>query len=157
MLFCFLFFSCSNSGTGTVTFEIFGKFTYSDDIQVFYNNSFFTSYSENKSVLNNVTGSDEFQNLRFTLPDGYLPTRFRIDLGDNKQQYEIFISEIRICYNDKCEIFYYSDLLSYFEFNQKVKFNKKTGKITLIKFTDEIYDPFFISKNITPILNRLKN
>jgi len=155
---CLIFLGCTNKEvSGHVTFYIKGEFKHADKIQLFYNDNYFNSYSEKNSILQKIHESDSIQCLSFNLPEGYLPTRLRIDLGQNSKQKLITLSGLGICYNNNCKFFNTFDLLNSFEFNKNLKYHKKTGKLFLLEIKGEVYDPYFISKNLTPILDSLKN
>ena len=107
-------------------------------------------FNEEERVTLDVEGSSDYQLIKFNIPKGIIPYKFRIDLGKNinKHETQVDISSINIELNGK-SIFIDSTLLdSFFQPNIYLERNYRGY---LRKIVDDKYDPFIFSK---PVLNK---
>ena len=75
-----------------------------DNFQLFYSEDYFGDYSEEQSVSAGFLGTKKHQSLTFKLPKDIFPSRYRLDIGSNKEQKLIKIRSLTIRY-DRNEIF----------------------------------------------------
>lgn len=122
----------------TVTLNI--KVIENDKLKVYYIENIGQEYTEEKKVEINVKGSEEFQNFNFSIEG--VPYKFRIDLGENGNETQVWISEIHLKYKGR-EIFVDKSIIHRL-FNPNV-YLQQTKKGWIRKSKDKRYDPFIES------------
>lgn len=112
---------------------------------------FYTEYDEEtyngaKNIKTPVIGSDAEQKLSFKLPSDVLPTKLRIDFGQNTNQEPIEIKKLKISYLDK--IFEVNDTMffQYFIPNEQIEWDRKKAIMNIIEKDKNKYDPQFGSR-----------
>jgi hypothetical protein len=114
-----------------------------DNFQVFYTDDLVPQFDDKKSIWTTVKGLETAQKIVFSLPQDDLPTNFRIDLGNNKDQKPMILKSITFKYFDKIKTLTSKEILTYFVVGEKVIFNQETGEIDFTKSESEkeFYDP----------------
>jgi hypothetical protein len=112
-----------------------------DNFQVFYTDDLVLQFDEKKSIWTTVEGSEVAQDILFSLPVDDLPSNFRIDLGNNKDQNPLILNSITFKYFDKIKKLNSKEILTYFVIGEKVVFNQETGEIDFTKCDKINYDP----------------
>ncbi len=102
------------------------------------------NFSGKKKIRKKTNAGSDFQTIEFKLPKEKFPFKFRLDLGENKQQEEIRIDQILLSYNNKQIIIAKDSIQFYFIANQFLK-SDKMGSYKLITINDK-RDPFIIAK-----------
>lgn len=114
-----------------------------DKFQLFYiDDSPEEPFSLEKRLVFNLKGNDSPQKIQFILPENVFPYKFRIDLGENKNETTINIKEIKIKYNNKIILIEKLVLERFFQPNIYLE---KVDNGYLRKFVDGRYDPFLVS------------
>lgn len=132
-----------------VTIEL--KMLRSDELQIFYSNKYLEPYLEQNSKTLAIKGSNTYQKYSFAIP--YQTNRIRIDLGNDSLQAPIEIKSIQLQLDGEKTLFSPLEIGSYFEFNKFARYDQ-SGVITTFSL-DGQYDPYFISKNLRPLLRKL--
>lgn len=115
-----------------------------DELILFYKNGPNQWFDDEKTVWNNVKGSEETQTVVFNLPEGVLPTDLRIDIGRNemKNLKDIEIKKIAISYLDKSFEIPQDKMDTYFKPNKCMSYDASTKIYTFKKDDEGMYDPF---------------
>lgn len=117
-----------------------------DYIQLFYVEDYLESFTQEKSIIKKISGSEELQIVEFSIEDNLFPLMYRFDISDNKHQESILINSISISYRDN-EIYIPNNrLLEYLIPNKGISYNSINKEFFLKSFTvqgKEIYDPYF--------------
>lgn len=119
-----------------------------DTLQLFYTESGENTFVGSKRVRAAVKGNEAEQTISFKLPGDVLPTRLRIDFGENAKQEPIEVKKFKMSYLDKD--FEIKDTMFYQFFfpNNQIEWNRKNAILKVVKQGDEKYDPQFISREI---------
>jgi len=74
-----------------------------DNMQVYYTMDGSINFTEEESVWTPVKGSAEAQEVVFTLPEGVIPSRMRVDFGHgvNETQSDVEVRSFKMSYRDK--------------------------------------------------------
>lgn len=158
-LLLFTFLSCerkNNHLEENIVITIKMKVIHDDVFQLFFSDSYVNNYQERESISLKVLGKDAYQHVVFKLSKGILPKRIRVDLGNNINQKEIQIDYVSIGIKNKIIFFNKDNFNRMFEFNECVQYIKHK-KTILLDCPNEFYDPYFISKNLAPIIKQLSN
>lgn len=118
-----------------------------DQLQVFYLQDQSETYSPNQMLLKDVIGKDSYQDIVIDMPMGDYPLNFRLDLGINKGQGSISISECVLNYGNKSFKINGNDMKSYFILNDGVEMgsDSQTFKLKMYKVEGaDKYDPFLV-------------
>lgn len=117
-----------------------------DSFQLFYTEDYMLSFNEKQRLTTRFKGSDNYQNIVFTLPKNVFPDRYRLDVGSNKEQKEIKIESLLFRYRDK-EIFIPTELISKLLVpNKFIEYNQVEDTYNLLTLNIEeniTYDPYF--------------
>lgn len=120
-----------------------------DKFQLFYVDSYpDDSFTPENRVVSIIKGSQDAQKIKFMLPENILPYKFRIDLGEYKNESPIEINEINLKYNTNSIIIDKAILNRFFQPNIYLE---RVDNNYFRKFIDGRYDPFLVS---TPLLNK---
>ena len=113
-----------------------------DELQLFYTIDEDTNFNETNSKRKKVKGSGDFQTVKFGLPRH--ATSVRLDLGQNSENKEVTIKNIRFEANG-LEYQKAESPLAQFSGNDFVQIDTVSGKIKLTQ-KDGKFDPFIVSK-----------
>ena len=125
-----------------------GVFESDDLVLVFYAQDSLESFDIKKAVRKTVVGSNNMQELVFTLPDNIMASKIKLDISDKKQQKGIYIESLIIKMDDSEIVMDRTNLHDYFYANSYIDYNKTDGtfKCKVIKENNiEKYNPYFIS------------
>ena len=126
-----------------------------DTFQVFYTEDGSLNFGD-KNVRTTIQGSDDEQQVIFTLPDSSKPNNLRIDIGENLAQKQIKINKITVKYYGKKTVINGSDLLKYFRYNEFVDINIANRTITYKQVPGKEYDPMLYPEPLlTTVLTKL--
>lgn len=119
-----------------------------DSLQLYFKDETMSDWDFSKCVTSVVKGSDEVQQINFSLPEEVFPTELRFDLGLNKNQSEVEIKNFKIEYLDKS--FEAKDTLffQYFYPNDQIEYNRSKAIAKPIILKDKVYDPIFMSRQV---------
>lgn len=120
------------------------------DIQVFYNTSYFGNYSEKNSKT--IMAKEEFSSVHFLFKTDKPPRRLRIDFNTD-EEITLEVDSLKITYN-AIEYQVQPDMMKdFFLFNPQVEADFINNKMILKTVKDNnLYDPFFITKNLSKYL-----
>lgn len=127
-----------------------------DSLQLYYKDESMSDWAFDKCVTSVIKGSDNTQQIKFSLPEDVLPTELRFDLGSNKDQKEIEIKNFKMEYFEKS--FEVKDTLffQYFYPNDQIDYNRAKAIAKPIIIDNKVYDPIFISRPVlTDQMNKL--
>jgi len=121
------------------------------DIQVFYNTSYFGNYSE-KNSKTIMAKEEEFSSVHFLFKTDKPPRRLRIDFNTD-EEITLEVDSLKITYN-AIEYQVQPDMMKdFFLFNPQVEADFINNKMILKTVKDNnLYDPFFITKNLSKYL-----
>lgn len=140
--------SCVDEKDNIFKVSINAKFLEDDKIELHYINDFSngTFNTKDREAIY-IKGSNEFQLIELSLPKGVLPSKFRIDLGDNINMHEtqIDINSVDIELNGNVINIDKTILDSFFQPNIYLERNENGY---LRKVVKDKYDPFITSKAI---------
>ncbi|RKN82765.1 hypothetical protein [Ulvibacterium marinum] len=108
------------------------------------------SFHSDKKIRQKVLGDSLFQEIRFELPERVVPVSFRIDLGENTQQKEVSITEIKLKYKQNVIQIKDSLIPYFFVPNEYLKLKGNSGRFGFVEKKNR-RDPFIISH---PVLNK---
>jgi hypothetical protein len=156
LLFVFFFYtiSCKEDKQGYNKDDIFKvlvnlRVKEKDEFHLFYiQNANDGRYKEEKKVTYPIVGTSDFQTIEFVLPQGVLPKKFRIDVGENKNNTIIEIREVKLIFNQNEIIINDRVFNRFFKPNVYLERAQKGFMRRAIKGR---YDPFFMS---TALLNK---
>ena len=127
---------------------ISGLFKSDDLVQLYYTMDSIENFHPELILEKRVKGSNRYQDLVFTLPEGEMLAKVRIDISDNKLQEKIIINKVSFLIDDSRLEIDKVDLGLYFIANNYIDFNTATGgfKCKIIKEEGlEKYNPYFVS------------
>ena len=127
-----------------------------DSLQLYYKDETMKDWAFDKCVTSVIKGSDNVQQVMFSLPEDVLPTELRFDLGSNKSQKEVEIKNFKMKYYEKS--FEAKDTLffQYFYPNEQIDYNRAKAIAKPLTAGDKVYDPIFISRPVlTDQINNL--
>ncbi|MVO10613.1 hypothetical protein GOQ30_15675 [Flavobacterium sp. TP390] len=90
-----------------------------------------------------IKGAPTAQTLDFKIPDDFIPTQLRFDIGSNKNQKEVKFLSCEFKYLDKVFKIQGSDFWMYFGNNASIEYNKEEATAKPITNLPEGYDPIF--------------
>ncbi len=120
-----------------------------DDIfELFYKEEYSTTpFSEERKLRKKVKGRKKRQEVRFKLPPNVFLGSFRLDLGVNSEQREVFIDKI-VIKRGRNEIDIPKSILNnFFIYNKFVEQSGVEGKFTFLEINGK-RDPFIISRSL---------
>lgn len=158
-----LFFSCGNNKKKNETIDIDTPSTKNviqkdnilkiafdikvkedDKFQLFYiDESPESKYNVDSRIVLPIQGSDEYQLIKFEFPPNILPYKFRVDVGENKNETLIKIRSVKLTLNNNTIEFDGATIDKFFQPN--IYLNKAEDGYERKK-VDGRYDPFFTSK-----------
>ncbi|MCU0350596.1 MAG: hypothetical protein MUF43_07175 [Flavobacterium sp.] len=116
----------------------------SDNFQLFFKETTDenTQFSEENSVRVDVTGSEQPQDIVFTLPVDAVANQIRLDFGMNKEQKEIVVNNFTMKFKDKSFSLSATEFFEYFipDLNS-MNIDKPTKKVLPITSKDGVFDP----------------
>jgi hypothetical protein len=105
-------------------------------------------FEEKNSMYVDVKGSDQPQDIVFSLPEDALPNQIRLDYGINKEQSEIKVNGLSVKYLGKTIDLKGAEFFKHFIFNQSsVKIDTVKSTITPIMDNGN-YDPMSYSEKL---------
>jgi len=110
-----------------------------DIFQLFYQQEGMNSFTEKKSLKNNIIGNQTFQKIRFNIPLDKTLTAIRIDIGNNKEQKVLKIKDVKLIALKKTLLYSIKDD---FIPNKFIDFDDKRIKSQVV---NNRYDPYFLS------------
>jgi hypothetical protein len=104
-------------------------------------------FVDSKTVWLGVKGSEASQTLVFSLPEGVMPTDFRLDIGRNEYKglKSLEIKKISLRYENRRLDIRQEDVNKYFQINKYIGFDQSTKKYSFSKGQDGSYDPYFLA------------
>lgn len=115
-----------------------------DTFQLFYfEDSSQINYEDNKRIAKPIKGKDGFQLVEFILPQNIIPSKFRIDVGENGFLSPVEIKNIQLNYNNNLIDIENTVFDRFFKTNIFLE-NSEKGFVR--KQINGRYDPFFASK-----------
>ncbi|TPV34953.1 hypothetical protein FJ651_05345 [Paucihalobacter ruber] len=139
------FYTSDFSDNFNVELEV--KVSKDDVFSVFYLTDSFEKYFIGEQAIGvSVKGSETIQNIRIELPKDTIPTRLRIDFGNNSEQKNIELIAIKFIFEDKNLIISDSIFSKYFEPNINVEPEEYTKIIRLKADAEGKYDPYIIGR-----------
>lgn len=125
-----------------------------DEFQLFYNSAESTGFTSDNSITHKIKGKDTIQSLFFVLKDDEYPNRLRIDFGNNRNQKQVEVKEIKLSYNEAFKSFSKDEIKVFFKSNEYFDFDFETlmGKGVVI---NNSYDPYLESMNLSTFINEL--
>lgn len=119
-----------------------------DQFQIYFTHDNTFSFNEWESEKANINGSKEHQKVVFYLPDNVNITNLRIDPGENPNQGEIKINQIKIEKNTSVYVINNKEIFDYFTLINDLQYDKNTGKIKHITSKkNSIIDPIIFSND----------
>ncbi len=118
-----------------------------DVIEIYFIQDNSENYTTNLMLLQEVKGSDQFQDVKFNLAPEYYPFNFRMDLGNNAQQNLIKIEGCTLQYGNSTYVINGKKLHDYFIFNDGVETHSDSMSFRLKTFKEgniDKYDPFLM-------------
>lgn len=120
-----------------------------DSFQLYYRSSQENNFDEQNSIFVEFKGSEQPQNIVFTLPEDTVPDYLRLDFGTNKEQDEIIIKNFNVKYLGKDIEVNGQAFFDYFTPNeQTVTFDRQKSGIKPILTKEGVYDPMAFSNQI---------
>ena len=156
IILLFLFYSCSPNQNKTLEVSFYIKDDKSNNIQLFYSNNFLGNYSEENSVKKKTIISEKFQKVNFQLSTAKLPSRIRIDFGEDSINKSLEIKNLQFSFKGGSKIVPIKKLDDFFLFNENIIYNSNSNVLEL-KSINGKYDPYIVSKNLTFIYKQLKD
>jgi hypothetical protein len=138
----------------TIDVVINAKVLVDDVFEVYYYEPGLQTFHPKDFVSSQVKGSQDFQDITFSLPENILPERIRLDFGKLKNQKEIILNSIKLVYGQKEYVFSEDEILNEFKPSKFIDFDKETMSIKT-KEIDGKYDPYFYSKKVIGIVDFL--
>ena len=125
-----------------------------DELQLFYNSAESSAFIADNSITHKIKGKDTIQSIFFVLKDDEYPERLRIDFGNNRNQKQVEVKEIKLLYNEAFKSFSKDEIKVFFKNNEYFDFNFETlkGKGVVI---NNNYDPYLESMNLSAFINEL--
>lgn len=102
------------------------------------------AFQSDKKIRKKVLGNTQNQEIQFNLPDKIKLHKFRIDLGENRNQKNIKIQEIKIGHKENVISIKDSLIPYFFDINNYLDLNNKNGDFK-IQDKENKRDPFIIS------------
>tara|TARA_Y100000385_G_scaffold277795_1_gene325249 strand:+ start:3232 stop:3738 length:507 start_codon:yes stop_codon:yes gene_type:complete len=125
-----------------------------DELDLFYNSAFSPNFTANNNIKRKIKGSHTPQDVFFILKDDEYPKRIRIDFGNNRNQKQVEIKEIKLLYNKAFKIFTKEEVKLFFKANEYFDFDFETLKGVGVEKNDR-YDPYLESMNLSKFINNL--
>lgn len=139
-----LIFHTSILGVGNRIVEIEVKVARNDVFQLFYKNGSQT-FTESNSIKVEIKGSNEFQFIKFQIPNNTSISQLRVDFGNNKNQQSISINKIAFKHSIYGDLFTIGkNFKEEITPNEFVAINKNR---LLLKEINNNYDPYIIVDN----------
>ena len=91
-----------------------------DDFALFFTEDGTINFFDVKPIWQGVKGSENAQDITFTLPEGAYPTQFRFDLGLKKDQDDIVMKGVKMTYKGKTFEAYGSKFFTYFRADENL-------------------------------------
>lgn len=126
--------------TFKITFDLISKIP--DTLDFFYTNDTVWNFNDEKHLRQPIVGDSLQQLVSFEIPDGTVPTFFRLDFN-NKNQDTIFLNHFTATYKDKILVDQDSLMTNYFS-PHNVEINNSKKAIIILK-NNEDFDPFIFS------------
>ena len=145
-----------NEGTELVLTAMVLK---NDVFQLFYWEEGDDYFQIEKSIKTEVVGSNEFQELKFILPQITDLYRLRLDIGENFDQDPISIKGLKVLKNSETYSMNVDDFKNFFTPNPYISTLDKPGSYkgnSVIQNETPIYDPYFESQVASDALNLIK-
>lgn len=133
--------------------ELFAVVPENDKFEVYFRGQDETYLPANREEAR-VQGSTQIQAIVFTLDPHVFPSYIRLDLGENRQQGEIYLEKLIFRYNQEEIVFGPEEIKTYFRPNPylEMDFAAMKGRTRVL---DTKYDPYLDSNNISKFVNKL--
>ncbi|WP_322971460.1 hypothetical protein [Faecalibacter sp. LW9] len=133
-----------------------GVFPKNDRLQLFYSND--SKFDEKQSLFEAVYGQTVLQEVVFVLPNNVKPQQLRLDLGENPNQTNITIKDIKVEYNGLSIEHEPEKFREYFEDTYFTVYNPTTREYDLRANDNNVFDPILMgSEKLKRSLNSLYN
>lgn len=154
VILLFLLYSCTPPENNTLEVSFNVRDDKSNNIQLFYSNNFLENYSEENSIKKKTIVSEKFQKVTFQLNTAKLPSRIRIDFGEDSINKSLEIKDLQFRFKGGSKIVAIKNLNEFFLFNENIIYNSNTLEL---KSINGKYDPYMVSKNLTFIYKQLND
>lgn len=128
-----------------------------DMVQIYYNESDDSQYVSTDFVEKWVSGTENWQVLKFVLPKGIYPTHLRLDLGRNPSAEYVLLNGISISYENKnTHTFTIDEIKTFFRPNANLNIIDENGSLRL-EFINKTgkFDPYLSSNNLKGFTNKV--
>ncbi|WP_164732246.1 alginate O-acetyltransferase AlgX-related protein [Flagellimonas oceanensis] len=142
----------TNSSSPEIEIDIKLKVQEDDVFQLFYRDSI-KVFNEKYSQRILVEGSNDFQWIKFSIPDSLNLAQIRFDFGNRLKTSPVEIDKIDFRYGKNIKTISKGNWEAYFTPNSFV--TVKEGMVFGRKVRGNRSDPFFISKNLRPLVKQL--
>jgi hypothetical protein len=156
VILLFLLYSCTPPENNTLEVSFYVRDDKNNNIQLFFSNNFLENYSEENSVKKKTIISEKFQKVNFQLSTAKLPSRIRIDFGEDSINKSLEIKNLQFSFKGGSKIVPIKKLDEFFLFNENIIYNSNSNVLEL-KSINGKYDPYMVSKNLTFIYKQLKD
>lgn len=123
-----------------------------DVLQLFYTEDGSIVFGDDRSVRSIVKGSPNAQEVIFKLPENVLPTNIRLDFGDNPEQGNIVLNNMKFSYlkNSFAKTFGPTEEITHYFYPQEsqIKVNNAAMTIELLKPKGQPHDPLMWSNEL---------
>ncbi len=136
-----------------LTIDVELKVEEDDMFQLFYRDSI-SKHNEKFSQKVQIEGSEQFQWIKFSVPDSIALSHIRFDLGNKYKQSQVEIRKFYVRYNGNLIDLAKDSLSTYFRANRFIQ--KVSNTVFLRKVIDKRSDPILSSTNLSPIIHQLK-
>ncbi len=123
------------------------KIPVQERIQLFYQDIAQEAFTDKKRLYKDVNPSPNFQKVKFKISTGHIPHKLRLDLGENRNENDIEISQIVLVQLDTLKMTK-NNFERYFQGNKYVEI---CGSNFSRRVRNNEYDPYLTS---TPLLTK---
>lgn len=113
-----------------------------DSFQVFYTEDGSFNFTEESSVRVNVNGSNNSQQIVFSLPEEVILSNFRIDTGENPDQKPIVVNSLTVQFYERKLEMKNMEIIQYFYPNQHLTLDYAKSSLVANPSHTGVYDPF---------------
>lgn len=123
-----------------------------DTFKLYYCEDETLNFGDDRSVMCVVKGSTAPQDLIFKLPANVLPVNVRLDFGDNAEQGDIIVNNMRFKYlkNTYEKVFGPTEEITHYFYplDSQIKIDNATKTVKMLKPQGQIHDPLMWSNQL---------
>ena len=131
-----------------LTVKIKAKVLEDDIFEIYYAEDHKDPYLPEDKVRVQIKGGSDFQQINFKFPDRTYPMKFRIDIGLNRHETSIEISEIKLSTGKNERIFLGVEIAQKFRYNKFIEYEPNTNNFKR-SIVNGVYDPFLLSIDLS--------